>query len=233
MLKYSDFLNEKSTLPSIGVPVEIMQIVQYDFEFSDNIIWFDSNISDIITFPNITRWQQSNLFVGVSDKKIFFIFAYPIEDKVFYNYDEFHKIVDDFGEGWERETEVKLDIKSIVHKILGFKGKVYYTSSQDYKLTPKIKRKFYNINKSLESKTQIFIDKVKDKLESMNIHFSDRINDNGLTKFDETLLKFEKKYSILKDKYITIEILIDEYGLNKVITSFIYFIKTNKVIDYE
>jgi hypothetical protein len=192
-----------------------------------------AKIPDSLTFPNISRWQQSNLFVGISDDKIFFIFAYYVKDKTYYNFDVFNKMEDDFGEGWARETEVEVDIKNVVTKILGFKGKIWYTSAQDYELTPKIKRKIADIDDTLKQKTQEFIDKVSDKLETIGVHFSDKIRSNGLTKFEEVLLEFEREYSDLRGKYITIEDLIKTHSLNKMITAFLYFVQTNKVIDYE
>lgn len=231
MFNYSEFIFEKSTLPSIGIPTEIMQIVQYDFEFSNNLNWFKSDKNDIIVFPNINRWDKSNLFAGVSEEKIFFIFSYMINDNVYYNYDLYNKIYDDFGEGWIRNNKIELNLKDIVNEILKFKGKIWYTPSENFKLTTKLKRKIHSIDKSLQDKTEKFKIKVIDKLDKLGIYIDENKKSNGLNKLEEFILDYEKKYSEIKNKYITIEYLLDEYDENKILRSFIYFIKTNKVLE--
>ena len=230
MLNYHTFLLEKSSLPSIGVPIEIMQIVQHDYEFNPNTNWNRSEKQDIISFPEITRWNQSNLFVGISEERIFFIFSYRFNDKTYYNYDEFNKIEDDFGEGWERDTEIKVNLKDIIMKIIGFNGNIWYTSAQDYKLTSKIIRKIQDIDKIFKDKTEDFKEKVTDKLKLLGIFLLKNPKEHGLSMLDEIIIEFEEKYSDLKNKYITISDLINEYGIDKVVRQFIYFFKNKKLL---
>jgi len=232
MLKnFNDFLFESSSLNSIDVPLEVMQIVQYDFEFQQNISWIKSNKNDIVMYSFVTgRHKYSNLFVGVSDDKIFFLFSYNLDNNVVYNYDEFNRIEDDFGDGWERNTENDLNFNNILPLILKFGGKIWFTPNDNYEISSKIERKMKSFEKSLEETTEKFKYEVIQKLNKLDIEISNRIGANGLSEFDEYLLNFEEKYSELYKKHITIEYLIEEHGIDKIITWFVYFIKTDNIV---
>jgi hypothetical protein len=227
---YNQFLLEKSSLNQIDIPREIMQIIQYDYEFDVNINWNKSEKNDIIIFPNITIQNKSNLFVCISEDLIFFVFAYKINDNIYYNYDEFKKIEDDFGEGWIRDDKVELDLKTIVRKLLGFKGDVYHAYSGDYKITNKLRRKLHEIDITFNDLTEKFLEKVEDKLDKIGINFSGVKKGSGLKPIEDKLLRFENEFSEIKNKYITIVDIINEFGMDKAVYYFIYYVKTDKIL---
>lgn len=231
MLSFNNFLLEKSSLTELGIPREIMQIIQYDYEFSPDINWNKSDKQDIVIFPNITYQKKSNLFVCISDESIIFIFAYKISDNIYYNWDEFNKIEDDFGEGWIRNDKIEMDLKAVVRKILMFKGDVFHANNDDYKLTNKWRRKVEEIDRVFNDITSRFLRNVEEKCDKLGITFSGVHKEDGLKPIEDKLLNFENLISERKNKYITIVDLIKEWGMDKTVRNFIFYVKTNKIYE--
>ena len=59
-----------------------------------------------------------------------------------------------------------------------------------------------------------------------------QLNENSLTIFDEYIIKFEEKYSDYLGELIFIKELVDKFGMQKIIRSFIYFLYNGKIIKY-
>jgi hypothetical protein len=60
---------------------------------------------------------------------------------------------------------------------------------------------------------------------------NEEIQHNSLTLFNEYLLQFETDYSEKYGEYFTIKNLIEKYSQNKIITAFIYYLYTGKLMD--
>jgi hypothetical protein len=96
-------------------------------------------------------------------------------------------------------------------------------------LTPdEIKQVLYqNVDLATKSKTH------KQKAEDIPKYKLDNedIQHNSLTLFNEYLLQFETDYSEKYGEYFTIKSLIEQYSQNKIITAFIYYLYTGKLMD--
>jgi hypothetical protein len=86
---------------------------------------------------------------------------------------------------------------------------------------------YQNVDLATKSKTH------KQKAEDIPKYKLDNeeIQHNSLTLFNEYLLQFETDYSEKYGEYFTIESLINKYSQDKIITAFIYYLYTGKLMD--
>jgi hypothetical protein len=61
--------------------------------------------------------------------------------------------------------------------------------------------------------------------------YNDIINQNSLTIFNEYLLKFEDEYSDKYKEYLNIPIMIEKFTREKVMTSFMYYLYSEKLME--
>lgn len=86
---------------------------------------------------------------------------------------------------------------------------------------------YQNVDLATKSKTH------KQKAEDIPKYKLDNeeIQNNSLTLFNEYLLEFENEYSEKYGEYFTIKSLIEKYSQDKIITAFIYYLYTGKLMD--
>lgn len=221
MKNYFQFILEKSSLISLGIPVEVMQMVQYDYEFEDDINWKKVSKKDIINHPFALN-EKSDLFVGISIEKIFFLFSYPYNGHIYYNYDNFYRIEDDFGEGWERDKQIIRGNFNLTSQLLPFKGNFYVSHNKNYNITSKLKNKIKEKEKEFDKLTEEFKEEVKKKMEKLEMNISDVPQDDGTSELDKMIMEFEERYSEKEGEYITIAELINKYGMEKVVKDFLF-----------
>jgi hypothetical protein len=61
--------------------------------------------------------------------------------------------------------------------------------------------------------------------------YNDVIREDSLTIFNTFIIEFEDKYSDKYKEYLNIPILIDKFSRDKVMTSFMIYLYTKKLID--
>ena len=86
---------------------------------------------------------------------------------------------------------------------------------------------FLNIDKAKE----VNILKNKQKSKDPYKLYSDIIKSNSLTIFDEYLIRFEDEYSDKYKEYLNIPIMIERFTRDKILTAFMIYLYTNKLIE--
>jgi len=77
------------------------------------------------------------------------------------------------------------------------------------------------------------IDKLKKKQKETDPYklYSDIVKADSLTIFNEYLIKFEDEYSNKYKEYLNIPIMIDKWSREKIMTAFMYYLYTNKLME--
>lgn len=218
---YEFILLEKSTLLSLGIPSEVMQMVQYDYEFDDNIDWSKTSRKNILQYPFSSK-EKSDIFVGLSLDKIFFLFSYSYDNNVYYNYDVFKKIEDDFGEGWERNRNIIRKNFNLTSELSDFEGIYFVSSNKNYNITPKLKNKIKEEQEKFDKLTENFKKQVKNKAEKLELEISDVPDETGTSELDRMIMEFEDRYSEKENEFLSIPDLIEKYGINKIVKEFLF-----------
>jgi len=234
LLKYRIF--EKTSLIKLGIPSNVMKDIQKNCEISDNAEWKKILKKDI---RSILKKNEKNLIVCVSDNYVcvifslnlnFYIDTYALIDK------------DDFSNGyWVKEQRKKLYVSDIIKDIK--KSNYFLLVNGEWKYEPFKSRKLKNAEEKFDSKTQDFIEYFQQNYVKFINNYgqnSEKVKDiinnklqqkNSLNKFDEYLISFENEYSEKYNEYLTMPILVDEYGYDKILTAFIYYLYSKKLIN--
>jgi hypothetical protein len=246
IIKFNQYLLlEASSLTKLGVPKEVMQPIQKDYALSPNVEW--SKISTKGDIMKLLKEGKSNLFIQISIDSIiifgcidsikgstYFIDRYVYKEEIsltqlsyeinpranvyllegeFTMADQKTRIIrkkeqefEDFTQSFKTEFIQKFD--KILMKIV--KNKYEFTKAKD-----KIKEK---ANKIAEFK--MFIDYLDNPIEGAN----------GMAILDEFIMKFEEEYSKYFEEYLNIQEISDVFGRDQLMTLFMYYIHTGKIL---
>lgn len=255
---FNDFLFEKSSLTQYGVPKKVMQNIQSDFALSPNAEWEKvnkkgdvidvlkkggENLFIMITIDNISIFGSNESIKGTE----YFIDKYIYDDDGWGG--EFNKL----DREYKTITQLSYDInsKSNIYMLMDN----FTLKTQDVRKLNKYQKEH---NEFVENFKKDFIksfDKILKRITKSNFNSAKeeirekakRIayqNDiliknldnplegsNGLSILDEFLYKFEDAYAEYFDERLDIEEMSDYFTRDKVMTMFMYYIYTEKLMN--
>jgi len=224
-------LYEKTTLLSLGVPFIVMKQIQRDYSIK-NAEWEHIRYKKDL----IKKLKNDNniLILSISKKQINIIFSYENEF-YFESYIEF--LSDDFGVSeWQKENRIKSNFKEISNMIFtrGFKSYKLKSGTWEHEFSNirKMKQSNDNFDNTTIKFKNDFIKNYSKILNKINIiyDFSNNIKPNSLNNLDEYLIKFEDEYSTKYKEYLNLPMMIDRWSREKIMTAFMIFIQSGKLI---
>ena len=250
-------LLEKSSLTTLGVHREVMQSIQRDLAIPADAKWDRINLKS--ETENILQNQQKELILQIATDAIKIFVSYPDNEEQIYFIDSYIMKDDGWsGEYFKQKRQFTTKTQLFYHiepRTLLYRLKSDFSlknqpnrnvdkkEKEFDKFTMTFKKdfleKFDNIlkrivgNKFDDAKKEIR-DKAK-QIELENQMMISGLDDpleghNSLTILDEFLYQFEDEYSNFFDERIELQELCDYFSREKVMTSFMYFIYTGKII---
>jgi len=233
LLNYKIF--EKTSLLNIGVPFSVMQIIQKNYAISDNAQWKPLKYKKDIN-PILNK-NKNNLIITICNNNLFVSFSY---DKEYYIETYEQTIKDDFGnEGWQRIDRIKTTLSDLFKQIKK-RCKSFVLVSGDWSYEFSNIRKLKNEEKDFKYTTNIFkqdfiknYTKIYKKLygKDSDIITNNIVKSNSLTIFDKYLIEFEGDYSDKYKEYLNIPIMIERWSRDKIMTAFMVYLYTKKLIE--
>ena len=254
---FNELLLEKSSLTKLGIPREVMQPIQRDLALSPDAEWQKmQHKKDIIDY---LRKGGENLFIQVAIDSIKVIVSYPSPKGTQFFVDNYiYKDTGWAGEFKKQKREYKtltqlaIDIEPRTN-IYRLDGKFSINKQAQRNLMRKEKsfmdfsdkfktdflQKFDKILKRISGTNfEKAKDKVTDKAKKIAMENSLLIKGldnplngpNGLSILDEFLYQFEDEYSEYFEERIDIQELAKYFTVEKVMTMFMYYIYTGKIL---
>jgi len=133
------------------------------------------------------------------------------------------------------KDEFAREFTRIVRKLYGKKAEdaqntiIHNLQQVNNDLSPADIKKILYINVQ-KAKEVDQLQRKKDSPDPFNL-YSDIIGDNSLTIFDEYLISFESAYSDKYNEYLTIPSMIKKYGREKIMTVFMIYLTSEKLIE--
>ena len=254
---FNEFLLERSSLTKLGIPREVMQPIQKDLALSPDAGWDKmKHKKDIISD---LKSGEPCLFVQVALDNIKIFVSYPSPKGALYFVDNYiYRDTDWSGEfeklkrEYKTLTQLSIDIepKSNIYKLDGDfsinkqgrrkfikKEKSFMEFSDKFKTD--FLQKFDKILKRISGTNfKKAKDKVTDKAKKIALENSLLIKGldnplngpNGLSILDEFLYQFEEEYSKYFEERIDIQELSEYFTKDKLMTMFMYYIYTGKIL---
>ena len=226
----SFLLLERTTLTNIGIPLEIVQQIEKDYEFS-NVDWKKVNLQELLKYIFINKSSQSNLFLQILPNKIMIFTSVDHKDHRTIIYDEFIKSEDDFGEMWERKERKDFQFVNVINRF-DLDYPIYYLEEGEFKIEPRKLRKLKIVMEDFDNTTKDFKQSILDYINKYEIDWIDKDGSSydSLDDIERMIIRFETKLSQRKKKFLQLPEIINIYGMDKVKTSFLFFLKTGKII---
>lgn len=254
---YEDILLEKSSLTKLGIPREVMQPIQRDLALSPDAEW--EKITHKKEVINYLRNDDKNLFVQIAVDSIKIIVSYPsIKGTIYFIDNYIYRDTDWTGE-FEKlkrvydtltQTAINIDPQTNIYRLVGdfsinkqAKRKMIKKEKSFIDFSEKFKTDFLkHFDKILKRITgtnfKTAKEKVTDKAKKIAVENSLLIRGldnplngpNGLSILDEFLYQFEEEYSNYFEERIDIQELSKYFTLEKVMTMFMYYIYTGKIL---
>ena len=249
---------EKSSLTALGVPREVMQPIQRDLALSPAAEWEKMNHKkDIIDY---LRKGDKNLFIQVAIDGIKIFGSYPSIKGVTYFIDYYIYKDDDWAGEFQKHkreyktlTQLAIDIEPRTN-IYRLKGDFEINKQPKRKMIKK-EKSFIEFSERFKTDFLQQFDKILKRITGTNFKKAkEKITDkakkiavennlliksldnplngpNGLSILDEFLYKFEDTYSEYFDERIDIQELANYFTYEKIMTMFMYFIYTGKILN--
>jgi hypothetical protein len=146
-------------------------------------------------------------------------------------YDEFNKTEDDFGEIWNREERHDYQFAEVIRKF-EFDYPIYYLEEGEFEIEPRKIRKLKKATEEFDKTTEDFKQYVLDYLHKYEIDWvaKEGSDYDSLDDIERMIIQFEMKLSKRQKKFLQLTEIINIYGLDKVKTAFLLFLKTGKMI---
>jgi hypothetical protein len=228
---YTYQIFEKSSLSTIGIPKDILPLIERDYEIPGTAQWEKTSAAKLIYITYMLTKGEPILFIHVSPKKVTLISSQDIEFQRYFYIEEYQLIEDDFGATWERNERITFKPDTIV-KQLNTQGQYYYLQANDFKIDSKKKRKVTNYVAAYDIQLEDIVSKLKTHLRKAKIPVDLEVKANSLSDFDEKILGFEDEISTLRNDYITVLDLYTQYGEKELMRALIYYFKTGKIIEF-
>lgn len=261
--KYKNLINEsllleKSTLPMLGVPTNVMKSIQKDLALSDDAQWEKIPTKSLVA--DFLRKGGRNLFIQISVTSIKVITSYPTIKGTEFFVDKYRFIDDDWGGEFRKttreyksytQTMIEVRPNSNIYKLIGnfsihqqsrrkmIRKEIEFSEFHDIFVKEFLQR-FDGILKRITGKGfENAKGEIKEKAKQIAIENKMLIQGldnplqgpNGLSILDEFLLKFEESYSEYFGEPITIQELVGLFSRDKVMTMLMYFIYRGKIIN--
>lgn len=253
----SNLILEKSSLTALGVPREVMQPIQKDLAISPDATWDKINYKkDIVGY---LRKGNKNLFIQIAVDSIKVIASIPSPKGTLYFIDNYIYRDSGWGGEFEKlkrqydtltQTVINIDPHTNIYKLNGD----FSINKQPHRKMVKKEQSFIEFSeifktdflkkfdKILKRITGTHYNKANDKISNKAKKIAAENNllikgldnplngPNGLTILDEFLYQFEDKYSEYFGERIDLEELTSYFTKEKVMTMFMYFIYTGKIL---
>ena len=226
----SFLLLERTTLTNIGIPLEIAKQIEKDYEFS-SVDWKKVNLQELLKYVFINKSSQNNLFLQILPNKIMIFTSVDHKDHRTIIYDEFIKSEDDFGEMWERKERKDFQFVNVINRF-DLDYPIYYLEEGEFKIEPRKLRKLKIVMEDFDNTTKDFKQSILDYMNKYEIDWIDKDGSSydSLDDIERMIIRFETKLSQRKKKFLQLPEIINIYGMDKVKTSFLFFLKTGKII---
>ena len=200
-----------------------MQIIQKDFEISDNAKWEKLYKKDVESKLN----SRNNLLVTVCKTKLYVTYSYD-DDYYIETYNLTSE--DDFGDSqWQKIGRYKASMTEALKSIeRGCKTYILVSGnwSNEFSSVRKINKEQNNFIDITDNFKEEFLKKFKSKY-----LYDNSIKADSLTIFDKYLAEFEDVYSDKYKEYLNLPIMIERWTREKIMTAFLIYIYSNKLIN--
>ena len=257
-LESYDLILEKSNLTKLGVPKEVMQSIQRDFAMPADAELKKLTLKR--DAQKILRTGNKELILQISLKNIKVFVSYPKGKEIIYFIDKYIFKNDGWG-GEYKKLDREYTSMTQLFSHIDSTGLIYHLNSEFSLIKQGVRKlinkeiKFDEFTKQFKSDfvenfdnilKRIVGSKIKDakkdigekykQIEIENKMMLSGLNDpitgnNSLTILDEFLMQFEDKYSDFFGERLDIEELCNYFTRDKMLTSFMYFIYTGKILD--
>lgn len=257
-LNINDLLLEKSSLSALGVPKEVMQPIQKDFAIPPNAQWNRIRLKK--DAEKILREGEKELLLQIETDSIkvfvsymttsgdkYFVDTYILEDKGWVG--EYKKIPRE--EITLTQLLYQINSKSLLYQLTSpfslirqSKRKLIEKEKKFEQFTTKFKEDFLSnfdtiLKRIVGSKYNDVKQEIKDKARQMEIENQMMLSGlddplegpNSLTILDEFIMQFEDAYSEFFGERLDIQELSKYFTREKIMTSFMYFIYTGKLLE--
>jgi hypothetical protein len=248
---------EKSSLTALGVPREVMQSIQKDLALSPDVDWKKiDHKKDIVDY---LRKGDKNLFIQIAVDGIKVIGSYPTIRGTEYFVDNYVYRDTEWAGEYEKlkrefpsltQTIINIEPRTNIYKLIGdfsinkqAKRKMIKKEKKFIEFSDKFKTDFLKqFDKILKRITGTKFKKAKDKItdKAKKIAMENDLlikgldnplaGPNGLSILDEFLYQFEEEYSKFFEERVDIYELSKYFSYEKVMTMFMYYIYTGKII---
>jgi hypothetical protein len=219
---YQSFLNEKSSLSEVGLPREVLYMIERDYQINPNAQWLEIPFKEVLAIAYLKYPRKHNLFLQITPENIYIFSSYGDLYKNFI-LDEFKKRGDDFGEFWEKIERQQLNLNQIAN-LLDVNYPILFLKAGHFQPTPAKKRKLDQLLTEYEEIEKVFFEDLK-KVANL----SDVKGDDGLSDLKREVFNFEEAISDFINKPLNIVDLINIYGRKTVKRFFLYYLKTRKL----
>lgn len=248
---------EKSSLTALGVPKEVMQSIQKDLALSPDVEWEKiDHKKDIVDY---LRKGDKNLFIQIAVDGIKVIGSYPTIRGTEYFVDNYVYRDTEWAGEYEKlkrefpsltQTIINIEPRTNIYKLIGdfsinkqAKRKMIKKEKKFIEFSDKFKTDFLKqFDKILRRITGTKFKKAKDKItdKAKKIAMENDLlikgldnpltGPNGLSILDEFLYQFEEEYSKFFEERVDIYELSKYFSYEKVMTMFMYYIYTGKIL---
>jgi hypothetical protein len=254
---FVELILEKSSLTKLGVPREVMQPIQRDLALSPDAEWEKmEHKKDVVDY---LRKGDKNLFIqiGIDDIKV--IVSYPslkgtqyFVDNYIYRDTEWAGEYEKLKREFKSLTQIVVDIEPRKN-IYRLKGDFAINKQAQRELIRK-EKSFMNFSDKFKTDFLKKFDKILKRISGTNFKKAkEKVTDkakkiafendiliksldnplsgpNGLSILDEFLYQFEDEYSKYFEERIDIQELAKYFTIDKVMTMFMYYIYTGKIL---
>lgn len=153
IFSYNNFLLEKSTLTSLGVPKPVMQNIQKDYALKPTSEWiqhfYKKEIKDILIK------NENNLVLQIGKDSIKVLVSVFIKGKKLYYIDKYMKKVGEWGEYWDKLPREGSTLTSILHEV-EMENKQYILKNSDFSIVKSDVRKLEKEEKEFDEFSKKF-----------------------------------------------------------------------------
>jgi len=252
-----NLLLEKSSLTALGIPREVMQPIQRDLALSPDAKW--EKINHKREVADYLKKGDKNLFIQIAVDTIKVIVSYPTFKGTMYFIDNYVYRDTEWAGEFEKlkrqydtltQTLINIDPRTNIYRLDGD----FEINKQSRRKMIKKEKTFMDFSDKFKSDFLQRFDKILKRITGTNFKKAkEKVTDkakkvamennllirgldnplngpNGLSILDEFLYQFEEEYSKFFEERIDIHELSKYFTYDKVMTMFMYYIYTGKIL---